>query len=217
VPAGASVPVTITITPPTTTDLRVYGGYIRITGDRIYRVPYAGLAGDYQNIQVLAPGGCEAVPFPAIFREGGQTICRAATPTAAAVTLDVAYTPQAAGATFNVEERADRPWIFYHRAHQSRRLEIHAINETTGASYLLLTQDYLGRNAANGTSAANGSFSAYRWDGKYIETKNGKVNRRAAPVGSYKLQMTVTKANERGDASVTTETWTSPTIHIVRN
>lgn len=219
VAAGQSTTVTVTITPPASSSInRVYGGYVRISGDRIYRVPYAGLRGDYQAIQVLAPGGCQAVPFPAIFREGGETVCVPATPTVPATRLDVAYTPQPEGATFNVEERADRPWIFYHRAHQSRSLEIRAINQTTGEWYLLSTQDYLGRNAANGTSAATGSFSGYRWDGKSIErTGGGKVNRRAVPVGSYKLHITVTKANERGDASVTIETWTSPTIHIVRN
>ena len=218
VPAGESVTFTVTITPPTTTDLRVYGGYIGITGDRTYRVPYAGLAGDYQAIQVLAPGGCAAVPFPAIFREGGETICVAAAPPAAAVTLDVAFTPQAAGATFNVNERADRPWILYHRAHQSRRLEIHAINQTTLQSYAVSSQEFLTRNAANGTTAATGSFSGFRWDGKYVApaTKGGVVTRSEAPVGSYKLQITVTKANERGDTSVRTEIWLSPTIHIVR-
>jgi minor extracellular serine protease Vpr len=220
VPAGESATVTVTITPPSAaaTNLRVYGGYIRITGDSTYRVPYAGFRGDYQEIQVLARGGCEAVPFPAIFRQGGETICRAetTTPPAPAVKLDVAFTPQADGATFNVEDRTDRPWIFYHRAHQSRGLEIRAIDQATGDSYLLLSQEYLTRNAANGTTFATGSFSRYRWDGKYIATKGGIVNRREAPVGSYKLQMTVTKATERGDTNVTTETWLSPTIHIIR-
>ena len=218
VPAGGSAVVTVRITPPTaaTTNQRVYGGYIRITGDETYRVPYAGFRGDYQSIQVLAPGGCQAVAFPAIFREGGETICTAATPTAAAIKLDVPYTPQSPGATFNVEERSDRPVIFYHRAHQARRLEITAINQLTNESYPLSAQDFVARNAANGTTAATGSFSAYRWDGKYLATTNGRVNRREAPVGTYSLQITVTKANERGDSTVTTETWTSPPLHITR-
>jgi minor extracellular serine protease Vpr len=215
VAAGGTATVTVTITPPST-NLRVYGGYIVISGDRTYRVPYAGLAGDYQAIQVLAAGGCAAVPFPAIFREGGETTCTAATPTVPAAKLDVAFTPQAAGATYNVEDRADRPWIFYHRAHQARRLEIHAIDQTTGDTYLLTTQDYLARNAANTASFVNGGFSRYRWDGKYVATKGNTVNRREAPAGSYQLRIAVTKATERGDTSVTTETWLSPTIHIVR-
>ena len=214
-PPGGSQVVSVTITPPAaaTTNQRVYGGYITITGDRIYRVPYAGFRGDYQTIQVLAPGGCEAVPFPAIFRQGGETICRAATP---AIKLDVAYTPQAPGSTFNVEERSDRPVIFYHLAHQSRRLEIRAINEATNESYLLAAQDYMSRNAANGTTAATGSFSGYRWDGKYVATNGDRINRREAPAGTYRLQMIVTKANERGDTTVATETWTSPPLHITR-
>jgi hypothetical protein len=136
-----------------------------------------------------------------------------------ATTIDVAFTPQPDGATFNVEERSDRPWIFYHRAHQARRLEIHAVDQTNGNTYLLAAQDYLSRNAANGTSFVNGGFSRFRWDGKYIApaTKGGVVNRRAAPAGSYKLQITVTKANEKDQTTVATETWLSPTIHIVRH
>ena len=218
VPAGESRIVTVTITPPAaaSANLRVYGGYITITGDQTYRLPYAGFRGDYQSLQVLARGGCDAVAFPAIFRQGGETVCRAATATAAAIKLDVAYTPQADGATFNVEERTDRPVIIYHRAHQSRRLEIRAINQTTGDSYLLASQDYLSRNAANGTTLATGSFSLYRWDGKYLATNRDRVNRREAPLGSYKLEITVTKANELGDTSVAIEKWTSPTIHITR-
>ena len=218
VPAGGTATVTVTITPPAaaSTNLRVYGGYIVISGDRTYRVPYAGFRGDYQAIQVLAAGGCAAVPFPAIFREGGETTCTAATPTVPAAKLDIAFTNQAAGATYNVEDRADRPWVFYHRAHQARRLEIHAIDQTTGATYLLTSQDYLSRNAANTASFVNGGFSRYRWDGKYVATKGNTVNRREAPAGSYKLRITVTKAAERGDTSVMTETWLSPTLHIVR-
>lgn len=212
VPAGGTANVTVTITPPAaaSTNLRVYGGYIVISGDRTYRVPYAGFRGDYQAIQVLAAGGCAAVPLPAIFREGGETTCTAS------AKLDVAFSPQAEGATFNVEDRADRPWIFYHRAHQSRRLEIHAIDQTTGETYLLASQDYLSRNAANTASFVNGGFSRYRWDGKYVATKGSVVNRREAPAGTYKLRMTVTKATEPGDASTMTETWLSPAIHIVR-
>ena len=228
VPAGGSETVTVSITPPPAfvpappqqpnqLDRSVYGGYIVFTGGgSTYRVPYAGFKGNYQSIQVLAPGGCTAVPFPAIFRQGGETICRAATATAAAIKLDVAYTPQASGATFNVEERTDRPVIFYHRAHQSRRLEIRAINQVTNESYLLAAQDYVSRNAANGTTASSGSFSAYRWDGKYLATTGNRVNRREAPAGTYTLQMIVTKANERGDTTVSTETWTSLPLHITR-
>lgn len=219
VPAGGSQDVTVTITPPagTSTNQRVYGGYISVTGNRTYRVPYAGFKGDYQSLPVLAPGGCAAVPFPAIFRQGGETICTPATATAAAIKLDVAYTPQPAGATFNVEERSDRPVIFYHRAHQSRRLEIRAVNELTGESYLLAAQDYVSRNAANGTTASTGSFSSYRWDGKYVHTNGSKVSRREAPEGTYRLQIVVTKANERGDnTTVATDTWLSPPLHITR-
>jgi minor extracellular serine protease Vpr len=221
--------VTVSITPPPAfvpappqqpnqLDRSVYGGYVVFTGGgRTYRVPYAGFKGNYQSIQVLARGGCAAVAFPAVFRQGGETVCTAATPTAAAIKLDVAYTPQAAGATFNVEEFSDRPLIFYHRAHQSRRLEIRAINQSTNETYLLRVEDYVSRNAANGTTFSTGSFSAYRWDGKYVATTGNRVNRREAPEGTYTLQIVATKASERGDSTTPeTETWTSAPLHITR-
>jgi hypothetical protein len=83
VATGASVSVDVTITPPAGA-LRVYGGYLVVTpqGGQPLRVPYAGIVGDYQAIQVLAAGGCALSPFPGIFKQGGETVCVAATPTA---------------------------------------------------------------------------------------------------------------------------------------
>ena len=130
------------------------------------------------------------------------------------LTADGEPIPRAVPYAIKVE--SDRPIVVYHRAHQSRKLELRAINQATGTYYLVFSQEFVSSNAANGTTAATGSFSAYRWDGKYLETKNGKVNRREAPLGSYTLQFVVTKANELGDTSVTTETWVSPVLHITR-
>jgi minor extracellular serine protease Vpr len=228
VPAGATATVNVTITPNTSStllDRSVYGGYIEVRdGGHTYRVPYAGFTGDYQSIQVLAPGGCALAPFPAIFKRGGETVCAAATPTAPAVKLDVAFTPQAEGTTFNVEDHTDRPVILYHRAHQSRRLEIRACDAATdacdaasGRSYLVAFSDYLTRNAANGVSFVAGGFSTYTWDGKRIFTNAaGKLHRKELPEGAYKLQIVVTKALAEEGNAAHTEVWTSPTIVIAR-
>ncbi|HEX4815437.1 MAG TPA: S8 family serine peptidase, partial [Nonomuraea sp.] len=185
VPAGGTATVNATITPPTSQG-RIYGGYLVLTptSDATQLlVPYAGFSGDYQAIQVLAAGGCAASPFPGIFKLGGETAC---TPT---TKLDVAVTRQAAGAVFNIEEATDRPVILYHRAHQSRRLEIRAVDATTNESFLVASSDYLSRNAANGISIVSGGFSAYTWDGKAIfQSASGRVQRRELPSGPYKLQ-----------------------------
>jgi minor extracellular serine protease Vpr len=220
IPAGATATVDVTITPNTSDalfDKSVYGGYIALNVGTVtaYRVPYAGFTGDYQTIQVLAAGGCASTPFPAIFKRGGETVC--ATPAAGPVKLDIAVTPQAAGATFNVEEWQDRPVILYQRAHQSRRLEIRALELATNQSHLVAFSDYVSRNANNGVSLVNGGFSTYTWDGKRLVTNaTGKTQRVELPTGNYKLQIVVTKALAEANNPAHIETWTSPTIFITR-
>jgi subtilisin family serine protease len=220
VAAGGSETVNVILTPPATAG-RVYGGYLVVTpagGGQPLRVPYAGFSGDYQTIQVLAPGGCAMSAFPGIFKRGGETVCTAATPTTAAVKLDIAVTRQTEGATFNIEDRTDRPVILYHRAHQSRRIEIRAIDVATNESYLVAASDYLSRNAANGVSFVAGGFSTFTWDGKRIFTNAaGKVQRKELPDGAYRLQLVVTKALAEPNNPAHIETWTSPTIFITRN
>jgi hypothetical protein len=132
------------------------------------------------------------------------------------VNLDIAVTKQAAGTTFNVEERSDRPVILYQRGHQSRRIEFRAVELATNQSYLLGFADFVNRNAVNTPSFVNGGFSAFTWDGKALITKGGKTNRREVPTGQYQLQIVVTKALAEEGNAAHIETWTSPTINIVR-
>jgi len=57
VPAGGTATANATIYPPTGPDLGTYGGYIVFTpqgGGQMYRVPYAGFVGDYQDLPVLS-------------------------------------------------------------------------------------------------------------------------------------------------------------------
>jgi subtilisin family serine protease len=217
VPAGGSQEFVFTITPSTTTlnAHRIYGGWIVVNGGgKSYTVPYAGYRGDYQEIVVLSPGGCGLSPFPGIFKLGGQTACNTATPPA---TLDIPVTRQAEGATFMIEDRNDRPIILYQRQHQSRRLEIRALEQATGTSHLVAFADYVGRNANNLPSLVNGGFSTFTWDGKVLFTNGaGKTQRRAAPAGAYNLQLVVTKALADPANPAHTEVWTSPTINIVQ-
>jgi hypothetical protein len=204
--------VDVTISTPTLANGVVYGGYLQITGGgRTYRVPYAGFWGDYQSIRVLAPGGCS---FPGIFKLGGQTQCAAATPTTPAVVLPGA-TKQADAAIYNVEERADRPVLLFHLAHQSRRLEIRAVHELTGQSYPVASEEFLPRNASN--TLVPGSFFVYTWDGKREFTNAvGKLTRKELAAGLYRLQVVVTKALADPATPAHVETWASPVLNIVR-
>jgi minor extracellular serine protease Vpr len=220
VPAGESRTVDVTVTPnaAAANDRRLYSGYVRITtsGQPAMTVPYAGFTGDYQSIQVLAAGACS---FPGVFKAGGETECVAATPTAPAVKLP-GWTRQAAGATYNVGNRPDRPIVLYHLAHQSQRLEIRAVN-ASGQEFLVASGNFVERNPTNdltppGQSTGPGFFT-YTWDGKAVFTnaKNGNVNRRGLPSGTYKLKLVVTKALADPANPAHTEVWESPTMNIV--
>jgi hypothetical protein len=220
VPAGGSATVDVTIAPNTSSallDRSVYGGYITLNVGTAthYRVPYAGFTGDYQTITVLAPGGCAASPFPGIFKLGGQTVCT--TPPAAPAALDIAVTRQGEGATYNVEDSKDRPIILYQRGHQSRRIEVRAVQLANNQSHLIAASDFVNRNANNGLSLGQGGFSTFTWDGKVPFTNPaGQVGRKELPAGAYKLQLVVTKALAEENNPAHIETWTSPTINIVR-
>ena len=215
---GESLEVGVTITPPTVQG-RVFGGYLVVTpsGGAPLRVPYAGFSGDYQAIQVLAPGGCALSPFPGIFKRGGETACTAPAPPAVPARLDLAVTRQTDGAVYNVEDRNDRPVILYHRAHQSRRLEIQAVDVATDEAHLVAFADFVTRNASNGISLQTGSFSTFTWDGKRLFTNPaGKVQRKELPDGTYRLRIVVTKALAEDGNAAHVEAWDSPTLVITR-
>jgi subtilisin family serine protease len=210
---GETVTLDVTVSTPPLANGIVYGGYLRISADGgMYRVPYAGFWGDYQSIRVLAPGGCG---FPAIFKLGGETQCVAATATTPAVVLPGA-TKQTTVAIYNVDDRTDRPILLFHLAHQSQRLEIRAVDELTGESYLVDAEDYLPRNASNGLAA--GGFFQFTWDGKrQFVNSSGKVRRQELPAGLYRLQVSITKALADPANPAHVETWSSPVLNIVRN
>jgi minor extracellular serine protease Vpr len=212
VPAGGTATVDVTITPNATAvnNRRIYSGYIRLTpqgGGAPLRVPYAGFTGDYQSIQVLAPGACT---FPGIFKAGGSTTCAAGPP---AVTLN-GWTRQAAGATYNVSQRTDRPIVLFHLAHQSQQLDIRAVN-AAGQEFSVARSVFVERNPTNDLTATG--FFTYTWDGKAVFTneKNEVVTRRALPNGTYKLRLVVRKALGDPADPAHTETWDSPTLNIV--
>jgi subtilisin family serine protease len=217
VPAHDSRTVDVTVTPNAAPafDRRLYSGYIRITtsGQPAMTVPYAGFTGDYQTIQVLAAGACT---FPGVFKDGGQTTCAAGPP---AVNLN-GWTRQAAGATYDVSQRPDRPILLYHLGHQSQRLEIRAVN-AANQEFLVAQSNFVERNPTNdltppGQTTGPGFFT-YTWDGKAIFTieKNGIVTRRALPDGTYRLRLVVTKALAEPGNPAHIETWDSPTLNIV--
>jgi minor extracellular serine protease Vpr len=202
VPAGQSRTVDVTMSFPFSQGI-LYGGWLTISeGGTTYRVPFGGFDGDYQAIQVLAQGACA---FPGIFKAGGSTTCGSATLNG--------FTRQAAGATYNVGNRPDRPVLLWHMAHQAQRLEIWAVN-ASGQQFSVAWQDLFERNPTNDLAATG--FFTYTWDGKAVFTNaNGTSNRRDLPSGTYTLRLRVLKALGDPANPAHTEIWNSPTMNII--
>ncbi len=195
VPAGGMATVDVTITANTALpDLSQYGGYIVFTppaGGQTYRVPYAGLKGDYQAKVVLVP---TALGFPALgWSPDG-----------------VNFGFAGAGDVFTLQG-ADIPYLLVHLDHQSRLLQVEIFSEAGKAWHRAYNLDYLPRN-----STATGFF-ALGWDG-YTFTGKGKNASQwyAVPDGTYYMKLSVLKALGDPNNPAHWETWTSPLFVIDR-
>jgi len=180
-----------------------YGGWINVASSsgKTYRVPYAGLSGDYQAIQVLTP---TSFGFPWLAKLAGGS-----------------FSKQSDGAVYTTKG-GDVPYFLLHFEHQARRIEMTLLDAATGEPFTgsgalrrnptFFVQDYLPRNS---TATA---FSAFAWDGTLKRAVLGKPGDVVNPVpeGSYKVKVSVLKA--LGDASNPAhwETWTSPSFTIDR-
>jgi subtilisin family serine protease len=203
------VTVDVTITPPTVDDQvgvpwnTLYNGWITVQqvyaqppeGENqeeelpIYRVPYAGFAGDYQDIVHLNnPYG-----FPWVaYLDGGY------------------FYGIEEGHVFNLAE-GDFPYLLFHLDHQTPEFIVEILNGMTGRrAYPVFTRifdwDYVQRN-----STTTGFF-AEPWDG----TKILWSSLVAVPDGAYQMKVKVLKALGDPANSADWETWTSPMFYISR-
>ena len=203
VPAGGTGSVIATITAhPGIAQQAQYGGYLVLTRQsdgQVFRVPYAGLKGDYQSIVAMP----NRAPFPALGKETAINTFSLAAPTE----------------VWTLASMDEIPNVLLHFDHQVRRLEMEVLDAATGARLHpvfsnVLEQDYLSRN-----QTATGFF-AYPWEGGRLHS-NGNGSKsglawKTVPDGTYKLNVRALKA--LGDAANPAhwETWTSPTITIDR-
>jgi subtilisin family serine protease len=187
---GGSATVDVTVAPNVAlADRAQYGGWVVFTpeGDgQTLRVPFAGLKGDYQSIQVLTP---TANGFPWLARSVGTS-----------------FVNQPSGGSFTMAG-ADIPNFVVHLDHQSRELKFEVFDAATGKSWhRILTESYVPRNSGAAT------FFVFDWDG---ETRGGnKIY--TVPNGQYVVKLTVTKALGDSTNPAHVETWTSPVVTIAR-
>lgn len=190
VPAGGSASVDVTITANAAlANKSLYGGYVVLTpqagGDPL-RVPYAGLKGDYQSIQVLTP---TANGFPWLARLDGPSFFKAS-----------------AGTSYTMVG-TDIPFVLAHFDHQSQRVRMEVFEAASGKSWFrALDLQHFGRN-----STAAGFFSI-DWDGTTVAGNRLYT----VPNGSYVLRLSVLKALGDAANPADWEAWDSPAFTIAR-
>lgn len=144
VPAKGKATVDVTIDAHAAlADKSIFGGYVVATpqgGGQVLRVPFAGLKGDYQSIQVLTSGG-NGFPWLAQLVSGSY------------------QNRNATGATYTMAN-GDVPYFLLHLDHQSRALVLRVKDKATGAPVdAVLMDQFLPRNATS-----NGYFG-WSWNG----------------------------------------------------
>jgi hypothetical protein len=190
VPAGGSASFDVTIAPdPGLSDKTLYSGFVNIipqSNSGDVHVPAAGLKGDYQSIQVLTPTGNG---FPWLAQQVGTSLFN-----------------RASGATYTMVGN-DIPFVLAHFDHQSRRIRLEAFG-TDGKAWHKAFQDeeYFGKN-----STSTGFFSL-TWDGSTVNGNKVTV----VPNGTYRLKLSVLKANGDESNPAHWETFTTAVITIAR-
>ena len=197
VPAGGTVTVDATITANYTN--RLYGGWITFTpqgGGQVYRVPYAGFSGDYQNLPGLTP---TAAGFPLL---AVSTACFRVVGTECVLGTFDDELP----AAFTLTDVYHMPHVLVHFEHQVEKFDIQVFDSTGKSWHFASRYQYLPRN-----QTSTGYFS-FVWDG----TTRGGNTVYEVPDGTYYLVVTALKAGGDSSNPDHVQTWTSPSITIDR-
>ena len=201
---SATVDVTITANAGLP-DRSQYGGYVVVSGSdgSTYRVPYAGVKGDYQATPILTGLRSPGRLVQYVLSSGAIVPSYSNTSIS---TYAFSMSPKANPGTVGPATFLDVPYYLVHLDHQVRRVTFNAF--TTGGAPLgeAMSFDYFGRN-----STPNGFF-AFAWDGTVT---NGGVETTLAS-GDYVVRITVLKA--LGDTATAghTETFTFTSVKIAR-
>ncbi|HWM94529.1 MAG TPA: S8 family serine peptidase, partial [Thermoanaerobaculia bacterium] len=217
VPAFFNAPASVTFSSPTVTvaaggiatfdvtispnaglaDRSIYGGYIVLTpqapGQQL-SVPFAGIKGDYQSIQVLVPT-VNNFPWLAKLAAG-------------------VFTNQPAGATYTLVGD-DVPFLLVHFDHQSTKFLVEVRDAASGQPVhpvfkYAIKEEFLPRNSGAAT------FFSFAWDGTRLHSNGNKNKTKDVPDGQYVLVIKVLKALGDENNPAHWETWTSPVITLDR-
>ncbi len=198
VPAGGSATVQATITPNGGLgNLAQYGGYIVFTppGDgQVYRVPFAGMKGDYQTAVVMPI----RAPFPTIGKEVEPGLFDLADP----------------AEVWTLQSLDEIPNVLLHFDHHPQRLEVEVLKANGQKVHPVFSnmheEEFLPRNLTPT------GFFAFPWNGTRLHSNGNKLKTKVVEDGQYKLVAKVLKPLGDANNPAHWETWTSPTITINR-
>lgn len=199
VPAGGSASVDVTVTAPDPEGLPgfVYGGWVTFTsGDDELVVPFAGLAGDYQDVTVLTdyPG----LPLPALGAAVDGEL----------YTLDGGHTYSMTG--------DDVPYVVYRLDYPVSDLRLDVYRATADGKKGAPVHPRFHTALSTGELGRSQTLDFVGWDGT-TPLSSGNDKLRTLPDGDYVVVVTAVKAlgDPRNPDHV--ETWTSPAFTIGRD
>ena len=198
VPAGGSATVDVTISPNAALgNLAQYGGYVVFTptvDGQVYRVPFAGMKGDYQTAVVMPI----RAPFPALGKEVEPGFFDLADP----------------AEVWTLQSIDEIPNVLLHFDHHPQRLEIEVQRLNGQKVHPVFSnmheESFLPRNLTPG------GFFAYPWNGTRLHSNGNKFKTKVVEDGQYKLVVKVLKPLGDVNNPAHWETWPSPTITINR-
>jgi hypothetical protein len=197
-------------------DKAIYGGFVTFVPTsgsmQALRVPYGGFVGDYQtSITPIGSGGCNLPMLAQIGTDADKITCSGGNPAISGLI------GLPTGGTFDQPSR-NPVVLLYHLDHQVQDLSISLVDAATGQpvtqggrNSLLFGDSLIPRNSTPT------SFFAFVWDGTiaFADNGGGKLHRKAAPAGTYKLVLSVHKAKAFNDTRDNeTQSWTSPAFTL---
>lgn len=196
VKAGGKAKVDVTISQPADApDGYVYGGWVVLEGDNgsTLRVPYTGMAGDYQSLQAIQDIGAG---FPWLAKvEGEDDISKVG-----------------AGHNFSMQGQ-DVPFVVFHLEYPVSDLQlwVYTANADGSKGALLSTQPVV----RTGEQGRDQEVTTLAWDGTYVVgKKKKKATEVHAPAGNYIIELRALKALGDAKNPAHWETWNSPVFSI---
>ncbi len=192
VPAKGTATVTVKITPPRAPATAIYGGWITFTatGATTLHVPFAGMAGDYQSVNVLTGRG-----FPTLAQ------------------LDATGNPAPVpGHPTYTMTNFDYPFVLLHLDYPVNDLRIDIFRVGWKGLATPIAPNYRSW-VQTGPTGKDGYYQYRYFDGTYT-TLGAKGTQFPIQNGTYEFVVTITKALASGDSRNNYETWTSPTFSI---